>query len=75
MNDNRLYIMKDFTYCILCKHLHNKALCNASRMVYSSYCFMVSGNRVPPGNSRIVLLRILLNTLSTVKMKGIVKCS
>ena len=22
MNDNRLYIMKDFTYAILCKHLH-----------------------------------------------------
>ena len=28
MNDNRLYIMKDFTYCILCKHLHNKAYVN-----------------------------------------------
>ena len=22
MNDNRLYIMKDFTYAVLCKHLH-----------------------------------------------------
>lgn len=28
MNDNRLYIMKDFTYCILCKHLHKMAYVN-----------------------------------------------
>ena len=31
MNDNRLYIMKDFTYCILCKHLHKTELQIASR--------------------------------------------
>ena len=31
MNDNRLYIMKDFTYMILCKHLHKHRLINASR--------------------------------------------
>ena len=31
MNDNRLYIMKDFTYAILCKHLHKIQLQIASR--------------------------------------------
>ena len=35
MNDNRLYIMKDFTYCILCKHLHKMALYMASRNAFS----------------------------------------
>ena len=30
MNDNRLYIMKDFTYALLCKHLHKKKLENIS---------------------------------------------
>ena len=30
MNDNRLYIMKDFTYALLCKHLHKRALYNTS---------------------------------------------
>ena len=28
MNDNRLYIMKDFTYAVLCKHLHKRAYVN-----------------------------------------------
>ena len=30
MNDNRLYIMKDFTYSLLCKHLHKMAFAIAS---------------------------------------------
>ena len=37
MNDNRLYIMKDFTYLMLCKHLHKSALTIASRTARSAY--------------------------------------
>ena len=37
MNDNRLYIMKDFTYACLCKHLHNMAL-----LIHSIYCHIIA---------------------------------
>ena len=49
------------------------ALCITSRIVYSSYCFMVSGKSVPPGSSRMVIFRILASTLSTVNIKETIK--